>query len=122
MFLAAALIAVEALVAITFALIEITQIEPARFVVGAGVTLLMLGYGAFLVAISRGVLKGRRWSRGPAVATQLLQALLAYSFLDGQTWWIGLLLGVPAVAALVCVLVPPATVVFRAEPSPGEDH
>ncbi|MET0695381.1 MAG: hypothetical protein ABWY56_15715 [Propionibacteriaceae bacterium] len=121
LFLAAALIGVEALVAITFGVIEVTQIELGRFVVGAGVALLMLSYGAFLIAISRGVQKGRRWSRAPGVATQLLQGLLAYSFSAGETWWVGLILGVSAVAVLVCLLVPPATAVFTAEPLPGEN-
>jgi len=121
LFLAAALIGIEALVAVTFGVIQVTQIEAARFVVGAGVALLMLGYGAFLIAISRGVQKGRRWSRAPGLATQLLQGLLAYSFSAGETWWVGLVLGASAVLVIICLLVPPATAVFTAEPLPGEN-
>jgi hypothetical protein len=114
LFLAAALIALEALAAVIFGVVTITRIEPGRFLVGAGVTLLMFGYGAGLALVARGVGRGRRWSRGPAVATQLLQGLLASSF-TGPTWPIGLALGTPAVAALVCLLLPAATVVFTRE-------
>jgi hypothetical protein len=121
LFLAAGLIGVEALVAVTFGVIAATQIDTDRFVVGAGVTLLMLGYCALLIAIARGVLRGRRWSRGPGVATQLLQGLLGYSFSAGETWWVGLVLGVTAVIVLICLLVPAATAVFTAEPPPGQN-
>ena len=114
MFLAAALISLEALAAVVFGVVTITRIDPERFIVGAGVTLLMLGYGAGLALVARGVARGRRWSRGPAVATQLLQGLLASGF-TGATWQIGLALGIPAVVALVCLLLPAATIVFTRE-------
>ena len=121
LFLAAAIISIEALSAAAYALVAATTIRSSRLVVGAGVTLLMLGYAALLAAVARGVARGRRWSRGPAVATQLLQALLASSFASGVTWKAGLALGVVALAALVCLLVPSATAVFTREPPIPEE-
>ena len=118
LFLAAGLIGLEALGAIVFGIAEITQTRASRLVVGSGVALLMLSLGAFLVAVARGVARGRRWSRGPAVAIQLLQVLLAYSFAGGDTWWVTLALAPLAVLVLVCLLVPAATAVFVG-PRPG---
>jgi hypothetical protein len=111
LFLAAALLAVEAAVAVGYGILEATHIVVARFVVGAGVSLLLLGYGALLAAVARGVARGRRWSRGPAVATQLLQGLLATSF-TGPTRAVGWALGASALVVLVCLLTRAATAVF----------
>jgi hypothetical protein len=112
LFLAAAVLGLEALVAIVYGVLEAGQINAERIVVGAGVTLLMLGYGAALIAVSRGVALGRRWSRGPAVATQVLQLLLAFSFGRGATLPVGLALGATAVVVLGCLLTRAATAVF----------
>ena len=70
--LAAALLGVEALAALVFGGIALTQIRISRAELGAGVAIWMLGYGVLLLAIARGVFRGRRWSRAPAVATQLI--------------------------------------------------
>jgi hypothetical protein len=94
---------------------EVASIRSDRVIVGAGAAALLLGYGAFLATICRGVARGRRWSRGAGVATQLLQGLMAWSFREGQTWWVGLLLGSSAILTLVCLLLPSATAVFTAE-------
>jgi hypothetical protein len=115
LFLAGALIAGQALVSAGFGLFELSQIRPIRIVVGAGTSVIMLGYGIFLLAVARGVCRGRRWSRGAAVASQLLNGLIAWSFRDGQTWWVALTLGGAALVALVCVLLPSATSVFVRE-------
>jgi hypothetical protein len=112
LFLAAAVLGLEALACIAYGAVEATRIDSARIVVGAGVTLLMLGYGAALIAVSRGVALGRRWARGPAVSTQVLQLLLAFSFGQGATLPVGLALGAAAVVVLGCLLTPAATEVF----------
>lgn len=114
LFLAALVLAGEAVVALGFGLVEATQIRSTRLVVGVGVALLTLGFGVFLALVARGVRSARRWSRGPAVATQLLQLLLGFSFGSGETWWLGVLLGVSALAVLGCLLTPAATAVFTA--------
>ena len=119
MFLAAVVLLVEALAAGLFGLAEIPQIRVSRLVVGLGVALLMLAYAAGLVVLARAVAASRRWARGPVVATQLLQGLLAYSFASGSTWWVALLLGSTALVVLVCVLTPAATAVFA--PTEADD-
>ena len=120
LFLAAAVLVAEAVVAVGYGILEATHIVAVRFVVGAGVSLLLLGYGALLAAVARGVARGRRWSRGPAVATQVLQGLLATSF-TGPTRTVGWALGASALVVLVCLLVPSATAVFTKDESDDTD-
>ncbi|CAA9410167.1 MAG: hypothetical protein AVDCRST_MAG75-2693 [uncultured Propionibacteriaceae bacterium] len=111
----------EALVAIGFSVAEASQIRTSRLVVGAGTALLMCGYGAFLAAVSRGVWLGRRWSRAPAVATQLLHLPIAWSFNGGNTTFIAWILLVLSALALVCLLLPSSTAIFLRDELAGED-
>lgn len=110
--LAAALLMVEALVALIFGVLEVGQVRANRAVVGVGVSMLMLGYGVLLAAVARGVVRGRRWSRGPAVATQLILLPIAWSFRAAPTTWVAWLMGLVAVAVLVGLLHPRSTEVF----------
>jgi len=112
LFLAAVLLSLQALVAVSFGVIEVAQIRTFRMVVGAGVAVLMFGYGALLAAVARGVILVRRWSRGPAVATQILHLPIAWSFRDGATWWVALILAAMSMTVLVCLLIPPSTALF----------
>jgi hypothetical protein len=114
---AAALLAIEALSALVFAVLEVGQIRVSRAGVGVGVTILMGGFGLLLLFIARGVFLGRRWSRGPAVATQLILLPLAWSFVGGSTTWVAVVLAVMTIAALVGLLHPRSTAVFTGSPA-----
>jgi hypothetical protein len=109
---AAVLLTVEALIALAYAALELGQIRMARAVVGVGVTILMAGFGLLLLLVARGVFLARRWSRGPAVATQLILLPLAWSFVGGRTTSVAVVLAVLAIAVLVGVLHPRSTAVF----------
>ncbi|MFI8351034.1 hypothetical protein [Streptomyces sp. NPDC085596] len=76
--------------------------------VTGGITLLVLALLPLLAA--RGLWLTRRWSRGPAVITQILALPVAYNLLQADSIAIpaGIGLAVVAVAALV-LLVSPAT-------------
>jgi hypothetical protein len=113
---AAALLAVEALVALGYAVLEVGQVRMSRAVVGIGVTVLMGGFGLVMLVVARGVFVGRRWSRGPAVATQLILLPLAWSFIGGRTTWVAVVLAVMAIAVLVGLLHPRSTAVFTGSP------
>jgi hypothetical protein len=112
MVVAAALLAVEALVALAYAALEVGQIRMSRAVVGVGVMILMAGFGLLLLLVARGVFLGRRWSRGPGVATQLILLPLAWSFVGGHTIWIAVALAVLAITVLVGLLHPRSTAAF----------
>jgi hypothetical protein len=109
---AAALLALEALIALGYAVLEIGQVRMSRAAVGVGVTILMAVFGLFLVVVARGVFLGKRWSRGPAVATQLILLPIAWSFKGGSTTWVSVVLAVLAIAVLVGVLHPRSTAIF----------
>jgi hypothetical protein len=109
---AAVLLALEALLALSYAALEVGQIRTSRPVVGVGVTILMAGFGLLLLLVARGVFLGRRWSRGPAVATQLILLPLAWGFVGGRTTWVAVVLAALAIAVLVGVLHPRSTAVL----------
>ena len=109
---AAVLLTVEALTALAYAALELGQIRMARAVVGVGVTILMAAFGLLLLLIGRGVFLGRRWSRGPAVATQLILLPLAWGFVGGRTTWVAVMMAAVAITVLVGLLHPRSTAVF----------
>jgi hypothetical protein len=109
---AATLLALEGLVGLAYAGLEVGQIRMSRAEVGVGVAILMAGFGLILLLVARGVFLGRRWSRGPAVAAQLILLPIAWSFKGGGTTWASIVLAVLAIAVLVGVLHPRSTAVF----------
>ena len=109
---AAVVLALEALMALAYAALEVGQVRMSRAVVGVGVTILMACFGLFLLFVARSVFRGKRWSRGPAVATQLILLPLALSFVGGRTTWVAVVLAALAIGVLVAVLHPRSTAVF----------
>ncbi|WP_393078374.1 hypothetical protein [Streptomyces sp. LN704] len=92
--------------------------DDRRQAVTGGVTLIVLALLPLLAA--RGLLLRRRWSRGPAVITQILALPVAYNLLQADSVAIpaGIVLAVVAVAALV-LLVNPATTAALGIRGPG---
>ena len=106
---AAALVALEGLAALVFGVLEIGEIRLFRAVVGVGVALLMIGFAILLLAAARGLLRLRRWARGPVVALQLIIGLTGWSFRGGQTTPVAVVMIVVAALTLVLVLHPAST-------------
>lgn len=109
---AALLLALEALAALAFGVIALTQIQMSRAVLGSGVAIWMIGYGVLLLVVARGVLRGKRWSRAPALATQLILLPIAFSFRNEPTTWVAGAMAVAAVGTMVGILHPRSTEVF----------
>ena len=116
--LAGTLLGLQALAVLAFAAFEATEIRPGQVAMGVGVTLMIFGYGVLLAVVALAVARGRRWSRGLAVVTQLVLLLLAYSVRQPPTTWAGLVMGLVALTVLVCLLVPSSTRVFLGEGPP----
>lgn len=116
---AAVLLALEGLAAGAFGVLVLSQITGERPSFALATGLLLLGYAAVLFALGRGVLRGRRWSRGPAVATQLIHLLTAWSFRQGVTAGVAVAVAVAALVVLVCLLLPTSTLHFT-DPPPAE--
>lgn len=82
---------------------------PSHPIVGIGSGLFLAAYGIGLGLVSRGLWRTRRWSRGPAIATQVLHLPVAWSFLGGHTQLIGVAVGAVALIIIGCLVSPPAT-------------
>lgn len=106
---AAALLVLVAVTSGTLGVLEAFNVRPHRAVVGVGGTILLVGYSVALLLVVRGLLRLRSWARGPAVATQVLQLPVAYSFLGGPTTWIGIALGLVSIVVIVCLVLPSST-------------
>jgi hypothetical protein len=115
--LAAIFLALEALIAMGYAATEVVQVHLSRAAVGVGVATLMAVFGLLLLLVARGVFRGNRWSRGPAVATQLILLPIAWSFRGGATTWVSVVLAALAIAVLVGVLHPRSTATFVGPPA-----
>src|SRR6476469_2099971 len=90
--LAAGLLGVIGAVSAGYGVLALMATNASRAVVGSGAAILLLAYAVLLVAVAGGVLLGRRWSRAPAIATQLIQLPVAWSFRGGETTWFAVLL------------------------------
>ncbi len=119
LFLAAALEAVVGLIAIgggLFTAVETLVGEPRNTATALGVAVLALGGGALMLKVAHGLYRAERWSRSPAVLTQLFLVPVAVSLVQsGQPQW-----GYPLVVIAVCALVallsrPTSTALFTDE-------
>lgn len=118
--LAAGLLGLEAVAALVYGAVTVTQIEVSRAAIGSGVAILMLAYGVLLLLVARGVFLGRRWSRGPAAATQLILLPIAFSFRASPTTAVALVIAAVAVGTLIGLLHPRSTAVFVGPPTPPD--
>jgi hypothetical protein len=106
---AAALAALEGLVALGFGVVEILQVRLFRAVVGVGVAFFMIAFAVLLGAAARALLRGRRWARAPIVVVQLIMLPVGWSFRGGQTNGVAVAMIVVALLTLVLVLHPRST-------------
>jgi hypothetical protein len=96
---AASLVAVEALVLVLLGVLEAASLQADKATMGATTALFFLVYGAGLAFCAWGLARPRSWARAPVVVAQIIQLLVAWSFLGGATTWVAVGLG--AVAAIV---------------------
>ena len=117
--LAAGLLTVIGVASAGYGVLELLATRASRAVVGSGAAIILLGYAVLLIGVARGVFRGRRWSRAPAIATQLIQLPVAWSFRGGETTWFAALLGAVSLIVIVCLLLPSSTRVFTAGQDTG---
>ncbi|MGW0228910.1 hypothetical protein ACWDWO_11405 [Actinopolymorpha singaporensis] len=113
---AAVVVGLEALGAVVtggWLTVEAIITRPRGMGIAASAGVFVLAAGVGLGFVAWGLRRGRRWSRGPVVAIQLLMLPLGYELLSGSTTAVGAAMLVAAIVTLVLVLVPPSTAVFR---------
>jgi len=103
---AASLVAVEALVLLGYAVLELASISSDRAAVAVTTSLFFAAYGALLIAAALAVTRGRSWARSPIVLAQLIQLGVAWSFRGGDTTLVAIALAVVAVVVLAGLLAP----------------
>ena len=97
---------VQGLLTVMYGIVLAVNITSRELVVGVTTSVFFLAYGAAMVLCAWGLNRLRTWSRGPVLVAQLIWLLLAWSFREGDTLPVAIGLAVPAVIALVGMLVP----------------
>jgi hypothetical protein len=103
---AASLVAVEGLLLLGYAVLELASISADRVAVALTTTIFFAAYAALLLASARAVFRRRSWARSPIVLAQLIQLGLAWSFRDGSTLFVAVALAVIALVVLAGMLNP----------------
>src|SRR5215475_5041310 len=109
---AAALVqAVESAVVLAAAVLAGVDTAAGRsYQMGSGIALTLIGVvsAAALALVARGLARARRWSRTPALLTQLFFGIVGIYLLQGQRFDWGVLSVVLAVAGFAALLAPPS--------------
>lgn len=107
---AGSLVGLEGLVGVGFAgFLALNATSAAQDVGGVlGEAGLFLVIGAAVLALARGLARGRFWARTPAILVQLLMLPVAWSLLTGDRVLLGLAAGLVPLAVLALLMCPPA--------------
>ena len=103
---AASLVAVEGLLLLGYAVLELASISADRAAVALTTAVFFAAYGLLLLAAAWAVTHGRSWARSPIVLAQLIQLGVAWSFRGGETTAVAIAIAVVAVVVLVGILLP----------------
>ena len=103
---AASLVAVEGLLMVILALIELGDLSSDRVTMGITTTAFFVLYGAVLLLCAWSVTHRHAWARSPIVLTQLIMLGLAWNFRDGGTVPVAIALAVVAVVVVAGILHP----------------
>lgn len=103
---AASLVAVEGILLLGYAVLELASLETDRAAVALTTSAFFAVYGGFLVLAAWAVTHRRSWARSPIVLAQLIQLGVAWSFRGGETTWVAVAMAVVAVVVLVGLLSP----------------
>ena len=104
--MAASLVVVEALLLLGYGVAELGALTGTRLVMGLTTALFFLVYGAGLVFCAWSLTRRQSWSRAPVVLAQLIQVLVAWSFVGGETTTVAVVLLVTALVVLAGVFHP----------------
>jgi hypothetical protein len=96
------------LVAAVFAGIEALQGKAYQNSSGIALTIIGIGTAVALALVAVGLARVRRWSRTPALLTQLFTGIIAIYLVEGDRFWLGVPALVLAVAGFALLLVPPS--------------
>jgi hypothetical protein len=119
--LAAAVQAIESagvLAAAVFAGVAAAQGKSYQSSSGIALTAIGAGTAVVLALVALGLVRVRRWSRTPALLTQLFVGIVGIYLVQGHRYWLGGPALALSVTGLVLLLVPPS---LRALTFPAKD-
>jgi hypothetical protein len=96
------------LAAAVFAGIEALQGKAYQNSSGIALTVIGIGTAAALALVAVGLARVRRWSRTPALLTQLFTGIIGIYLVEGDRFWLGVPALVLAVTGFALLLVPPS--------------
>jgi hypothetical protein len=94
------------LVAAVLAGIAVGQGRSYQNASGIAITAIGIGTGVALVFVAWGLAGARRWSRTPALMTQLFSGIIGIYLVQGQRYWWGVPLLALSVVGFVLLLMP----------------
>jgi hypothetical protein len=103
---AASLAAVEGVVIIALAVLEIASLTGGRLTMGLATTLFFAMYGGLLLVCAWVITHGGSWARGPILLAQLIQLGLAWNLRGGETTLVSLVIGVVALVTIAGIIHP----------------
>ena len=103
---AASLVAVEGLLLLGYAVLELASLSSDRVAVAVTTTLFFLVFGGLLAGCAWALVRRQSWARSPAVLTQLIALGVAWSFRGGDTTGVAIAVAVVAVVVLVGLFSP----------------
>lgn len=107
--IAAALVAVEAVGLLAYAVAEAASISSGRAALGLSTAVFFGVYALGLCLAARGLLRRASWSRGPVVFSQLVQLGVAWNLRSTEVWPVAVGLATLAAVVLTAVLAPATT-------------
>ena len=103
---AVSVVALEALLLVLFGLAELRSLSATKATMGITTSLFFAVYGVGLGVFAWLLYRRQSWVRAPVVLAQLIQLGVAWSFREGATTFVSVLLTVVAVVVLVGVFHP----------------
>jgi hypothetical protein len=94
--------------------------EGKSYQTSSGIALTAIGVGTAVVLalVAAGLARVRRWSRTPALLTQLFTGIIGIYLLQGGRLWMGVLAIALSVAGFALLLLPPS---LRALTTPAKE-
>ena len=114
---AASLVAVEGVVLVALAILELASLSSQRVTMGVTTAGFFAVYGAALLLFAWLVHRGQSWARSPIVLAQLIQLGLAWNFWGGGTTLVSVGLAVVAVVVVLGLLHPASLEALADDPS-----